>query len=244
MGKTALITGASGGIGKETARVFASEGYALALNYYQSADEAHRLAEELEKTGCRVITLRADVSDREQVQRMVHTALSAFGGIDVLINNAGVSLWGQFQDVTEREWDRLFAVNVKGVYHCCQAVLPAMLHGKHGKIINISSVWGMTGASCEAAYSASKAAVIGLTRALAKEMGPSGIQVNCIAPGVIDTGMSRRLPEPVLRALREETPLGKLGTPADVAGAALFLASERADFITGQVLSPNGGFVI
>lgn len=244
MEKTALITGASRGLGKAMARLFAAEGYSLVLNYHRSEEEAKRLAEELKREGTRVLVLQADVADRLQVDGMMQAALTAFGGIDVLVNNAGVTLWGQFQDVTEEEWDRLFAVNVKGVFHCCRAVLPAMLRAKSGKIINISSVWGMTGASCEAAYSASKAAVIGLTRALAKELGPSGIQVNCVAPGVIEAGMSKSFPEPVLCQLREETPLGMLGTPADVAGAVLFLASDRARFITGQVLSPNGGFVI
>ncbi|SMC55381.1 elongation factor P 5-aminopentanone reductase [Papillibacter cinnamivorans] len=244
MEKTALITGASRGIGRETARLLAREGYSLVLNYYRSEAEALDLAEELKRMGTRVLALRADVADREQVDGMVRSALAAFGGIDVLVNNAAVSLWGQFQDVTEEEWDRLFAVNVKGVFHCCRAVLPAMLRAKRGKIVNISSVWGMTGASCEAAYSASKAAVIGLTRALAKELGPSGIRVNCVAPGVIDAGMSRNLSESALSALREETPLSMLGSPADVAGAVLYLASDSADFITGQVLSPNGGFVI
>ena len=178
------------------------------------------------------------------MDRMTKEVLHQFGHIDVLINNAGIAQQKLFTDVTETEWERLFCVNVTGVFHCCQAVMPGMIRRQRGKILNLSSIWGMTGASCEVAYSAAKAAVIGLSKALAKEVGPSGITVNCVAPGVIDTQMNASLDDETRAGLREETPLGVLGKPEDVANLLFFLASEQADFITGQVISPNGGFVI
>ena len=167
-----------------------------------------------------------------------------FGPVEVLVNNAGIAQQALFTDVSEAEWDRMFAVNVKGMFHCTQGVLGNMISQKRGKIVNISSMWGQIGASCEVSYSAAKAAVIGLTKALAKEMGPSGIQVNCVAPGVIDTEMNAALDASTRAMLAEETPLGVLGTAEDVARAIVFLASPQADFITGQVLGVNGGFVI
>lgn len=240
MPSTVLITGASRGIGAAAARLFAQKGWQVAANYCQSEREARALA----ASHPGILAVQADVADRGQVDRMTKEVLHQFGHIDVLINNAGIAQQKLFTDVTETEWERLFSVNVTGVFHCCQAVLPGMIRRQQGKILNLSSIWGMTGASCEVAYSAAKAAVIGLSKALAKEVGPSGITVNCVAPGVIDTQMNAALDDETRAGLREETPLGVLGKPEDVANLLFFLASEQAAFITGQVISPNGGFVI
>lgn len=239
--QTALVTGASRGIGNAIARQLAVDGFRVIVNYYASQKEAEALAAELNARypgSCTV--LRADVSDRGQVEKM----FAAAGKIDVLVNNAGIAQQKLFTDITEREWDRMFDVNVKGIFHCCQCALPYMVHQKRGKIINISSMWGQVGASCEVHYSAAKAAVIGLTKALAKEVGPSGIQVNCVAPGVIRTEMNARLDEDTLSELKEETPLGTIGAAEDIAAAVSFLAGEKSGFITGQVLGVNGGMII
>lgn len=237
--KTALITGGSRGIGAACARRLAAEGYRVAINYNQSCQQAEALAEELGG-----IAVQADVADPEQVKAMVDTVLDKFCQLDILVCNAGVSHIGLLSDMTDEEWRRLFAVNVDGMFYCCRAAIPHFVHRKCGRIVTVSSMWGQVGASCEAAYSASKAAVIGLTKALAKELGPSGITVNCVAPGVIDTEMNARLDAGTLAALAEETPLGTIGTPEDVAQSVCFLASDAARFITGQVLAPNGGLVI
>ncbi|MDF2838362.1 MAG: 3-oxoacyl-ACP reductase [Evtepia sp.] len=242
--KSILITGASRGIGAETARLFAREGYAVALNYNRSEKQALALAHQLQEEGYRVLPVRADVSDPVQVQKMVDIVLENFCQLDTLLCNAGVGAQGLFTDLTYDAWRTLFSVNLDGVFHCSQAVLPHFVHRKAGQIITVSSIWGMVGASCEVAYSASKAAVIGLTKALAKELGPSNIRVNCVAPGVIETEMNGHLSQEDLVALRDETPLGRMGTAHDVAETILFLASEKGRFYTGQVLSPNGGFVI
>ena len=242
--KIVLITGASRGIGRAAARLFARSGYDVAIHYHQSEESAEALRRELAGESVRVTVVRADVSDRQQVDWMAEQVGEALGEPDVLVCCAGIAWNGLLTQMPPEEWRRLFAVNVDGPFFCCRAVLPAMIRRHSGKIVLISSMWGQTGASCEVAYSASKAAVIGLTRALAKEVGPSGIQVNCVAPGVIDTDMLGNLEEAVRAGLREETPLGVLGTPEDVAASILFLASPGGDFYTGQVLSPNGGFVI
>lgn len=244
MNKTVLVTGGSRGIGAAIAVLFAQRGFRTAINYRAGRQRAEQLAQQLREEGYSAAAFGADVSDRAQVDRMFAAVGDAFGGVDILVNNAGIAQQKLFTDISEEEWEKLFAVNVKGAFHCCQAALPHMIHRKRGKIINISSIWGLTGASCEVHYSASKAALIGMTKALAKELGPSGIQVNCVAPGVIDTEMNAALDEATVEALKEETPLGVLGTGWDIAQAVAFLASDNADFITGQTISPNGGIVI
>ena len=244
MDKTVLITGASRGIGAQTARRFAAAGFRVAVNY--RADEAGALAlcREIAGQGGAALPVRADVSDPEQAAGMVDTVLENFCQLDILVCNAGAGYQTLLSDMTTAQWRQVMGVNLDGVFYCCRAALPHMIHRKKGKIITVSSMWGVTGGSCEAAYSAAKAGVIGLTRALAKEVGPSGITVNCVAPGVIDTKMNENLGPQDLAALAEETPLGRIGTPADVAEAIFYLASPGADFVTGQVLQPNGGIVI
>ncbi len=237
--KTVLITGGSRGIGAACARRFAAEGYRVAVNYHHSRTEAEELAEELGG-----IAVQCDVADPVQVQKMVDNVLDKFCQLDSLICNAGVAQQKLFGDLTDADWRRVFAVNVDGVFHTIRAALPHLIHRKAGRIVTVSSMWGQVGASCEVGYSASKAAVIGLTKALAKELGPSGITVNCVAPGVIRTEMNGALSQETLSALAEETPLGTIGAPEDVAEAVWFLASDAARFITGQVLAPNGGLVI
>lgn len=244
MNRTVLITGGAKGIGAAMVRLFAERHYNVIFNYLHSEREALALLSELQAKGLAVLARRADVSVRSQVEDMVRAGISRFGAVDVLINNAGIAQQKLFTELTEDEWDAMMAVHVKGMFHCCQCVLPDMIRKKAGKIINISSIWGMTGASCEVHYSTAKAAVIGFSKALAKELGPSHIQVNCLAPGVIETDMLRSFDDEEKAALIEETPLLRLGRPEEIAFAAFYLASAEADFITGQVISPNGGFVI
>ena len=244
MKKTILITGASRGIGRELAVLFAANDYNVAINYCNSEEAAETLYRQLLERKYSVIKVRGDVSNRIQVDAMVDIICRQFGAIDVLVNNAGIAQEKLFTDITEDDWDFMFDVNIKGIFNCCQSVLPKMISNKQGKIINISSIWGLTGASCEVHYSASKAAVIGLTKALAKEFGPSNIQVNCVAPGIIQTDMNSNLEASTIEALKNNTPLGVLGSASDIAEMVLFLASSKANFMTGQVISPNGGFVI
>ena len=233
MGKNALVTGSSRGIGAAAVRRLAADGWAVSVHYNKSEAAALALAAEL---GVRAI--RADVADPAQVSAL----FAAAGPVDLLVCNAGAAEYGLLTDTDEDAWRRLLAVNLDGAYRCCRAAIPHMVREKAGNIILISSVWGVYGASCEAAYSASKAALIGLTKALAKELGPSGIRVNCVAPGVIDTDMLARFDFADRQALVDETPLGRLGTPEDVAELIAFLASDRASFITGQVVACSGGF--
>ena len=237
--KTVLITGGSRGIGAACARKFAAEGCRVAVNYHLNKERAEALAAEISG-----VAVRADVSDPGQVQNMMDTVLEQFGRLDVLVCNAGVSHVGLLTDMTDADWRRVFAVNVDGVFHCCRAVIPHFVHRKAGSIVTVSSMWGQVGASCEVAYSASKGAVIALTKALSKELGPSGIAVNCVAPGVIGTDMNRNLSADDLAALTEETPLGCIGTAEQVAGAVWFLSGGQARFLTGQILGVNGGLVI
>ena len=244
MAKTALITGASRGIGAAVAVAFAREGYNIAVNYNKSDSAAEELCEKLSSIGIQCAALKADVSDSASAAAMVAEAYNRFGFIDVLVNNAGISLIKLFTDTTEQEWRSITDTNLSSVYYCCKAVLPAMIREHKGCIVNIASMWGETGASCEVAYSASKAGVIGLTKALAKELAPSGIRVNAVSPGVIMTDMMNGFSAEELDAIKDEIPLGRFGTPEDAAQAALFLASDRAGYITGQVLSVSGGMVI
>lgn len=244
MSKTVLITGASKGIGAATAILFAEKGYNVILNYNSSAESALLLEHSLKDNGYSALAYSADVSKSNDVARMVNDVISRFGKIDVLINNAGIAQQKLFTDISDSDWDKMVSVNLTGTFNCCRAVVPYMVREKRGCIINTSSVWGMTGASCEVHYSAVKAGIIGLTKALAKELGPSGIRVNCVAPGVIGTRMNSGLSVEDLANLADETPLGRIGKTQEVAATSLFLASDDAEFITGQVISPNGGFVI
>ena len=244
MSKTVLITGASRGIGAACAERCAREGYNVVVNYHTST-AAEALAKRLsDEYGVRTLCICADVGKRAECDEMIKKAIGEFGFIDVLVNNAGVSLSGLFTVTKEDEWDRVIATNLSSVYYCCKAALPYMIREHKGAIVNIASMWGEVGASCEVAYSASKAGVIGLTKALAKEVGPSGIRVNAVSPGVILTDMMKGYEEETLEDLRDETPLSRLGEPEDIAEAVCFLAGEQASFITGQILSVNGGFVI
>jgi len=239
MPKTILVTGASRGIGASVAKVFADNGYKVLINYNNSVREAEALAVH---TGGEAF--KADVSDSAAVESMVKSIIEKYGRIDVLVNNAGISVTGLFDMVPDEEVRRLFDINVFGAFNCTKFVLPHMLKRKYGKIINISSMWGETGASCEVHYSAAKAALIGFTKALAKEVGTSGINVNCVAPGFIMTDMNRCYTAEEIADITEEIPVGRCGSTLDVAESVLFLASERASFITGQVLGVNGGMVI
>ncbi len=233
--RAALVSGASRGIGAACARALAGTGARVGVNYLKSRDKAEALARELGG-----VALPCDVADFDAVSRMVET----FGDVDILVVNAGIALQKLFTDTSFDEWRRLFAVNVDGAYNLIHAALPHMIHEKWGRIVIVSSMWGVRGASCEAAYSAAKAALIGLTKALAKELGPSGITVNCVAPGVIDTDMNAALDRETLSSLADDTPLCRLGTPEDVAAAVKFLCSDEAAFITGQILCVDGGFAV
>ena len=242
MSQTVLITGASRGIGAAAARRFAAGGYQVAVNYLQSQGAAEALCRELDNGS---FPIQADVADPDQVRAMVDTVLQRFGHLDALVCNAGICLPGMLlQDVTDPQWARLLSVDTSGGFYAARAVLPHMIHRHAGRIITVSSMWGQVGGACEVAYSAAKGAVIAFSKALAKEVAPSGITVNSVAPGVIDTDMMGFASQETRDLLAEETPMGRLGQPADVAETIYFLASPAAAFLTGQVLAPNGGFVI
>lgn len=240
--KNVLITGASGGIGKALALAFAKNGYGVALHFHQNETGARELAEEIKLFGGDAEIFRADLRREEDVSDLFDRAEAHFGFLNTLINNAGVAWRGLLTEMSLSEWRQVLGVSLTGAFLCCRRALGPMVRRHEGSIVNISSMWGEVGASCEAAYSAAKAGLIGLTKALAKEDGPSGVRVNCVTPGVIDTPMNGALSQDDLRALKEETPLERIGTPEEVAAAALFLAEHP--FITGQVLGVSGGFVI
>lgn len=237
--RTVLITGGSRGIGAAAVRAFAREGWRVAFLYRSSENAAHTLAAE---TGACAIS--CDVGDPARVKEACALAVRQLGHIDALINNAGVAQQKLFTDITDEDWQRMLAVNLSGAFYVTRAVLPGMISRKSGRIVNVSSIWGRVGASCEVHYSAAKAGIIGLTKALAKEEGPSGITVNCVAPGVIDTDMMASFTAEDKAALAEETPVGRLGTAEEVAKLLLYLAGEDAGYITGQVFGVNGGLVI
>ena len=245
MSRVVLVTGGSRGIGAATCLKFAEIGDTVILNYNSSREAARLFAQSQREQGRDVYPCQADVSNRASVEKMVDNIIREFGKIDVLVNNAGIALPQQvFTLVSSDEWNRLVAVNLTGVFNTVQTVLPHMIKAHEGCIINVSSVWGQTGGSCEVPYSAVKAGVIGMTKALAKEVGPSGIRVNCVAPGFIATSMNAHLSIDEVNAVIDETPLCRVGEADEVASVIAFLASPDASYMTGQVISPNGGMYI
>lgn len=244
MNKTVVITGASRGIGSQTAIDFALKGYNTVINYNKSEANATQLLRRIRELGHSAIAVKADISIKSQADILIQKTLEEFGNIDVLVNNAGISDQKLFTDITDLDWRNMFSVNIDGLFYCTRSAVKNMISRHMGKIINVSSIWGIVGASCEVHYSASKAAVIGFTKALAKELGPSGIQVNCVAPGVIDTGMNDNLSSTDIKELIDKTPICRMGSCSDISNTILFLAEDESNFITGQVISPNGGFVI
>ena len=237
--KNVLITGGSRGIGRAMVSLFSENGYSVAFTYKESDESASELSR---LTGA--LAIKADSSVPAEIQKAVETVRKNIGNVDVLINNAAVSSFSLFTDISLAEWERTFSVIVTASFLYSKAVLPSMIRNGWGRIINVSSMWGITGSSCEVHYSSAKAALIGMTKALAKEVGPSGITVNSIAPGVIDTDMNKSLSDGDIEALKGDTPLMRIGKPSEVAKSALFLASEDASFITGEILNVNGGFLI
>lgn len=241
MKKCALITGASGGIGSEIALRLAKDGFNIAACYCSDENGILELEKKLKQTDAEYRFYKADVSDYEKIKEVFADAAEVFGGVSVLVNNAGISQQKLFTDITQEEFDRITAVNFKGVFNCCQCAVPFMVSRKSGKIINISSMWGVCGASCETVYSATKAAVIGLTKALARELAPSNVQVNCVAPGAIDTKMNNNLTAEEKAAFAEEIPMGRFGTAKEIAGVVSFLAGGDSDYVTAQVITADGG---
>lgn len=243
MKKVALVTGGAKGIGAATVKKLCKDGYAVAINYNTSEQRALSLCSFCASEGFTVIPVKCDVSVSSDVEKMFSQIEEKLGPVELLVNNAGVSLWGLFDTVTDEEWNNIIGTNLTGTFNCIRRAIPAMLKNKYGRIINISSVWGQEGASCEAVYSASKAGIIGLTKALAKEYAPSGITVNCLCPGVIDTEMMSRFSDEEKAAICEEIPVGRMGTPEEIAHAVSFLADKNSAYITGQILGINGGMI-
>ena len=239
MSKKILITGGTRGIGAALVKKFAKEGHKVAFIYKSSHEEAKNLTYELG-----VIGICADISDADQCKRASLEAIEALGGVDVLINNAGISGFGLFTEISDEDYEKMIAVNLSAPFYFSRECAREMIKKKYGRIINISSMWGITGASCEVPYSASKAGLIGMTKAMAKELGPSMVTVNCICPGVIETDMNSHLSGDDINALADATPLCRIGQPHEVAELAFFLASDKASFITGQIISADGGFAI
>lgn len=243
--KTVLITGASGGIGRAIVKKFVQNGYTVIAQYNKNKTELKKLIEELESEnlGGAIYPVTADFTDLNSIDRMFEDIFTRYKKIDAVVNNAGVGLYKLITETTEQDWDKVFNVNIKSIYYLVNKVLPSMIDNKSGKIVNVSSMWGIAGASMEVAYSASKSALIGYTKALAKELAPSGINVNCVCPGVIDTEMNARFSKEEVDVLIEETPLNRLGKPNDVAELIYFLCSDSSSFITGQTISCDGGFI-
>lgn len=239
MNKTALITGGSRGIGKCLVEGFIKEGYNVAFTYLNSDKDAEALS-----TRCGAYAIKADVSKSDEVENAVRLAIEGFGKIDVLVNNAGIDEFCLLTDITDEKWHKMIDTNLSSAFYASRAVLKDMIRRQGGAIINIASMWGEVGASCEVHYSVSKAGLIGLTKALAKEVGPSNIRVNCVSPGVIDTDMNKHLSNEDMEQLKNDTPLGKIGKCEDILNAVLFLASDKSSFITGQILGVNGGYII
>ena len=237
-----IVTGGSRGIGKCLVENLARDGHNVLLNYNKSEKQALKIQRDLQEEGYLVEVFKADVSKRKDVKSVVDFAIEKFGNIDVLINNAGIAKLQMFQDVTDDDWEEIINTNLKSAFYMSQAVLPTMIHKKSGLIINISSIWGQVGASCETVYSISKAGLDAMTKSLAKELGPSNIRVNSIAPGVIDTAMNSMLDEHIKNEIRNETPLGKIGRPIDIYKCVKWLIED--EFTTGQVIPVNGGYVI
>lgn len=239
-----VVTGGSRGIGAGIVEKFAHNGYNVVINYNNSEEAAIELMDRLNGLGCSTKVCRANVSSKREVTKLMDFCRQEYGRVDVLVNNAGIARARLFDEITEQEWTEVMDVNLRGVFNCSQAVVEEMIHNKSGSIVNVSSIWGISGASMEVHYSAAKAGVIGLTKALAKELGPSNIRVNCVLPGVIKTDMLKGYRDEDLDALREDTLLRRLGTPSDVANAVYFLASSEASFVTGEVLNVSGGFLV
>lgn len=245
MNKSVLITGASGGIGEALCRDFAKAGYDVAIHYNSSEESSLNLKAELESQyRVKAVPIKADLRNSEDVKSLAETALNEFGKIDVLVNNAGVAYMSLFQCADEGKVKELFDINLMSAMTLTKEILPSMIRNQWGRIINISSMWGIAGASCEVHYSATKSALIGFTKALAKEVGPSGITVNCIAPGYIDTKMNSAIDEDSAQEIVDATPVGRKGRPEDVSPLAVFLCDDNAEFITGQVISVDGGYGI
>ena len=240
--KTVVVTGASKGIGRAVAKEFANNGYNVVICYNKSVSDAQQLLNEVSQT-TRAIAVKVDVSNEDDVKNMVEITKKTFGNIDVLVNCAGVSDTRLLIDSTKEDYDFVFDTNMRGTYNTCKLVGREMLSNQSGKIINISSIWGLRGGSCESVYSASKGAIIAFTKALAKELGPNGINVNVVTPGFIQTDMTKNVTEEIKQEIMESSALGRLGTPEDVAGVVSFLASEKSEFITGQVISVDGGWL-
>lgn len=244
MQKTAIVSGASGGIGQEIAIALAMDGFSVAVLYHKNAQGAQYTVDCITQNGGKALAFACDVADSKAVQGTVLRVRDSLGAVSALVNNAGISEQKLFTDITDADWNGMLNTNLSGAFYLTRAVLPDMLHVKSGRIVNIASMWGETGGSCEVHYSAAKAGLIGMTKALAKELAPSGITVNAVSPGAVATDMMKKLGEETCRMVAEEVPLGRLGTPREIADAVCFLVSNKASYITGQVLSVNGGSVI
>ena len=244
MKRCVVVTGGSRGIGAAIASLFATKGFNVVINYNKSENAAKELCNALTEQGFSAVPFKADISNQTEAEELIKFSIEQFGSIDVLVNNAGIAQQKLFTDITDADWDKMISTNLSAAFYCTRAAAKYMINKKSGSIINISSMWGISGASCEVHYSAAKAGLIGFTKALAKELGPSNIRVNCIAPGLIDTDMNGTLTESDKITLINETPLCRIGTVLDVAKATYFLASDDASFITGQILSVDGGFIL